>query len=176
VLQVISSIWIHYSVYYIVYTCAVNRIKSYLSNVLAQMYQHHRFCWLHWEMCRDRYWDRHTNFLVQISYVCARRATYISCQPCDITSCIKKMNEGLNNILQRSIANSLFIYSTKSQTMVMSTSQLPSQDIPLIFMGANQILYFNKVKNLDIFMNQVLMWNDHVAKISRNTLFNLIRL
>jgi hypothetical protein len=38
-------------------TCAVNRIKSYLSNVLAQMDQHHRFCWLQRKLCRKRYWD-----------------------------------------------------------------------------------------------------------------------
>jgi hypothetical protein len=60
--------------------------------------------------------------------------------------------------------------------MVMGTSQLPSRDVPLIFMGANQISYFDKVKNLGIIMNQDLTWNDHVAKICRNALFTLKRL
>jgi hypothetical protein len=37
------------------------------------------------------------------------RTIYISCQPCDITSYIRKMYEDLNKILQWSIDNSLFI-------------------------------------------------------------------
>jgi hypothetical protein len=58
--------------------------------------------------------------------------------------------------------------------MVMGTSQLPSHDVPLIFMmGANQISYFDKMKSLGTFMNQDLTWNDNVAKISRNALFTL---
>jgi hypothetical protein len=43
-------------------------------------------------------------------------------------------------------------------------------------MGANQISYFDKVKNLGIIMNRDLTWNDHVAKICRNALFTLKRL
>jgi hypothetical protein len=52
---------------------------------------------------------------------------YISYQLCDITSCFRKINEDLNNILQWSIANSLSINSTKSQAMVIGISQLPSR-------------------------------------------------
>jgi Reverse transcriptase (RNA-dependent DNA polymerase) len=101
---------------------------------------------------------------------------YISSRPEDFSDCIARLNEDLSNIHQWTVANSLFINSSKSQALVVNPNISATLPSPQINLGGNPIACFEKVKSLGLIVNQNLTWSDQISKICRNVFYTLKRL
>jgi hypothetical protein len=88
---------------------------------------------------------------------------YLSSHPSTFDSPIARLNEDLDRIHQWSMANRLFINSSKSQSMIINPSLLPIDVSPQIRLGADVIPCYKKLKNLGLLINQ-----DHSTYMRRS--------
>jgi hypothetical protein len=89
---------------------------------------------------------------------------------------IARLNEDLDRIHQWSMANRLFINSSKSQAMIINPPLLPIDVSPQNRLGADVIPCYKKLKNLGLLINQDLTWDGEVNNICRNVSYTLRRL
>jgi hypothetical protein len=97
----------------------------------------------------------------------------VTLPPSTFDRSIARLNKDLDRIHQWSMANRLFINSSKSQAMIINPSLLPIDVLLLNRLGADVIFCYKKLKNLGLLINQALTW---VNKICRNVSYTLRRL
>lgn len=78
--------------------------------------------------------------------------------------CFDKINEDLQRINQWSIENGLKLNASKSYAIVIYRRPLV-EPFPLIRLGADIVPYVRVVRNLGLYMNNTLTWNDHVNHV-----------
>lgn len=90
---------------------------------------------------------------------------YISCKLDLIKDAACKLNEDLRKILDWSEVNSLKLNPAKSKCLVISRNGMNGCDIPNIFLRNEPIELVDKAKNLGVWFNKTLSWDDHISTI-----------
>lgn len=98
---------------------------------------------------------------------------YKFCSVNDIPNCIEKVNQDIQSILQWSTVNKFDLNSTKTQCILISSSDRCTDGLPRIVVNGTEVTFSNTVNNLGIFFDKTLCWSYHVENICKRVNFLL---
>ena len=97
--------------------------------------------------------------------------------PSDITFAISDLNSDLREIAKCCSTNSLLIKPNKTKLLVVGVPQLTRNlSLPPVFLLGKNIKPSPVVKDLGIWIDSLVTFDDHVSKLSSSCLYNLRRI
>ena len=102
---------------------------------------------------------------------------YLSFPSPNINTAIANLNEDLNNICSWCCRNSLLINPDKTKVLFIGVPQLLRRlpSVPVSMLG-KEITPVTVAKDLGIYIDQSLTYNDHITKTASNCLHKLIQI
>ena len=90
---------------------------------------------------------------------------YLSFHPSELHEAFAKIQEDLNRISAWANLNKLRLNYAKTQAIVIGSNPLlrANTNIPILYLNDHPITFTSSVKNLGIFIDQILKWNHHIA-------------
>ena len=102
---------------------------------------------------------------------------YLSFRSTDIARVFGYLNEDLREICRWCCQNSLLINPAKTKILLVGVPQLPRKLPPTsISLSGKEITPVPVAKDLGVYIDQSLTYNDHVAKTTSNCIFKLVQI
>lgn len=90
---------------------------------------------------------------------------YLSCKLGLIEDGAHRLNEDLKQVSLWAERNSLKLNPLKSKCLVINKNKLDTDYFPKVYLGTSEIEYIDKAKNLGIWFNRTLSWDDHIQSV-----------
>ena len=84
---------------------------------------------------------------------------------------VQLINSDVNSILKWSIDNYLNLNESKTQAIIIKNTRSRVINIPQISVGNNKISYSKVVKNLGLYIDEILSWANHLNQLSKKINF-----
>lgn len=82
-----------------------------------------------------------------------------------IEDCVESINTELKTIFEWSSNNGLLLNPNKTKCLVISKTLLDLSYFPVLELNGTPVEYVDKAKNLGVYFNRTLTWNDHINAV-----------